>query len=602
MANTVEILVKARDEASRVLTRVGKEADSLSDKLRRMRLPLLAVTGAFAALGVSSVKAASDLVEATNKANVTFGASAKIVQDFAKTSADQFGLSARAANEYAGTLGTILNASGLATDASAEMSVGLVKLAADLASFNNIPIGEALLKIQSGLVGEVEPLRRVGVLLSQVAVDAKAMELGLVGASGVLSEAAKVQARYALILEQTANQQGDFSRTSGDMANAIRRAQAQFEDVRASLGTQLIPIVTTVIGKVNDLLRSLTNLSPEARTVILVMGGLVGSLAAVGIILPSIIGGFGILRTVIGSTSARLLLMIAGFELLAQGTAALMESIGAAAPGARVTPFSILGKVVDQLFSEMDKAVGGADDLAASLDDLARQSQEANDGIDALKNATAGFQKVTTNFGALQKTLAALGAPTSEATAQFQVLRDAGLGVAAAWDTISALYDSELRGTIEDFASRIEGGANALKLAQLSNLSLIDTLKLLQAVAEGLTLPDVLMAGADAAAAAAAEVARLNAEMRALGPGGAIAAGLGPGANLGDITSEFRAEHDITSPPSNRNPGPFPANPRSEGTSSEIHIHVDLDGKEIAHIVNDGLGDEARIDEQVRSN
>src|SRR3972149_8296085 len=120
-----------------------------------------------AAVGASSIKAFSDLNESVNKAQVAFGRSSKAVSDFAATSARSYGISKRNANEYSATLGVILQTSGLAQDATAGMSVELVKLAADLASFNNIPIDEALEKGRSGLGGEAEPLRTVGVLLSE---------------------------------------------------------------------------------------------------------------------------------------------------------------------------------------------------------------------------------------------------------------------------------------------------------------------------------------------------------------------------------------------------------------------------------------------------
>ena len=102
------------------------------------------------------------------------------------------------------------------------MSTGLVQLAADLASFNNLNPEEVFLKLQSGIVGEVEPMRALGVNLSAAAVNAKALQMGLVNANGELTEQAKIMARYALIMEQTGNAQGDFARTSDGLANSTR--------------------------------------------------------------------------------------------------------------------------------------------------------------------------------------------------------------------------------------------------------------------------------------------------------------------------------------------------------------------------------------------
>lgn len=250
-AAEVSIVIKARDEASRVLNGVRGAMGNVTGAVGRfggaMRnsLPIIgAVVGGAAALGFAFANAASDLGEAENKALVTFGDFSDGIAEFAETSARQFGISKRAANEYTATLGNILQASGLAKDESAQMSQQMTVLAADLASFNNIPIDEALEKIRSGLVGEAEPLRTVGVLISEATVKQKAYELGIAATGAELTEAQKVQARYAVILAQTKNAQGDFTRTSTGMANQQRILGAVFEDLRASIGQAFLPVVT----------------------------------------------------------------------------------------------------------------------------------------------------------------------------------------------------------------------------------------------------------------------------------------------------------------------------------------------------------------------
>ena len=174
----LQLLLELRDTASRGLTTFGTRLDRVGDRLRRMRGAFLAVSGAIAAFGAVSVKAASDLIEQMNRANVVFADSIDIVNEFAETSAATFRLTKREAFEYSSVLGRILQASGFTAKESANMSVELLKVAGDLASISNTPMPDVLRAIRSGLVGEVEPLRRFGVLLSQAAVDAKALELG----------------------------------------------------------------------------------------------------------------------------------------------------------------------------------------------------------------------------------------------------------------------------------------------------------------------------------------------------------------------------------------------------------------------------------------
>ena len=100
--------------------------------------------------------------------------------------------------EATATFGNLFVALGLSQEAAATLSPDIVQLASDLASFNNIGVEEAVEKLRSGLVGEAEPLRTLGVNINEALVQAKALELGLVTSAGAATEAGKVQARYAL--------------------------------------------------------------------------------------------------------------------------------------------------------------------------------------------------------------------------------------------------------------------------------------------------------------------------------------------------------------------------------------------------------------------
>lgn len=231
--------------------------------------------GAFAAAGVTigalavadqlrkTVSAASDLNEEINKTSVVFGESSQAVLAWSRTTASALGLSQRAALQAAAGFGQILETSGLTEQQAASFSRRLVGLSADIASFNNIDPSEALDKLRAGLVGEAEPLRRVGVLLSEARVKQEAYRLGIARTGDELTEGQKVQARYSLILRDTAKTQGDFSRTSDSLANAQRRLSAGLENIRASIGSAVLPAIAAVTSKFADFLTDLG----EARTV-----------------------------------------------------------------------------------------------------------------------------------------------------------------------------------------------------------------------------------------------------------------------------------------------------------------------------------------------
>ncbi len=305
MANTVDILVKATDQASDQLQGIGQKMQGLGSSAMKVGGMLTAgLTLPLAGMAVVGIKAASDLGESMNKNQVTFGAASKSIQQFAETSGKSFGISKQKALEYSATLGVILQASGLAQDASADMSEELVKLAADLASFNNIPIDEALEKIRAGLVGEAEPLRTVGVLLSEAAVQTKAYQMGLAEQGAALTDAQKVQARYAIILDQTKTAQGDFARTSDGLANQQRILSATFSDTAAKLGTALLPIMVSLAPHMISLVEQagkaaqfFSELPQPIQLAAVTFGALLAVLGPLVLMLGSVLTAFGQIMT-----------------------------------------------------------------------------------------------------------------------------------------------------------------------------------------------------------------------------------------------------------------------------------------------------------------
>lgn len=219
-----------------------------------------------------SIKDASNLQEAQSKVTAVFGDQAKEIFKWSKTTASSLGVSSRAALEAAGTYGNLFQAFGIGKVESAKMSMRLVELAADMASFNNVPIEDALTALRSGLSGETEPLKRFGVALNDIRLKQEAANLQIYNGVGPLSVAAKTQAAYALILRDTALQQGDVARTAGGLANQKKFLAAQVEDLSGSFGAVFMPILINVIGVIRNqvlpiiqkLIEAFKTLSPSA--------------------------------------------------------------------------------------------------------------------------------------------------------------------------------------------------------------------------------------------------------------------------------------------------------------------------------------------------
>jgi len=264
-----------------------------------------------AGAGIAAIKYASDLEETKNKATVVFGEMSGAVLDWSTTSAQEMGMSQNTALSAAGTFGNLFTTMGLGQDTSADMSMGLVQLASDLGSFNNMDPTEVLDKLRSGLVGETEPLRTLGINLSQVTVEAKALEMGLAGADGTFSQAALTQARYALILEQSANAAGDFERTSEGLANQQRILKAEFENAAAALGAQLLPYALEFVKWLRGLIEKFQALSPEQQKWIIGLGLVLAVIGPLLIIIGSLVTAIGAIIGVIGAITTPILIVIA---------------------------------------------------------------------------------------------------------------------------------------------------------------------------------------------------------------------------------------------------------------------------------------------------
>lgn len=202
-----------------------------------------------------SVKAASDIEEATNKIDVILGAAGQKVADFARTTSTQFGLSRRAALEQTATFANLFSQLDSGSGEIANMSMAMTKLAADLASFNNTSVADAMSALQSGLTGRSLPLRRYGILLDAATLKERAFSMGLRDTTvGVLPPLIRMQAAYAEIMAQSSIQQGDFARTSASTANSLKTVSAQFDDLRVSTGEALTPFAKGLIQGIQGFL------------------------------------------------------------------------------------------------------------------------------------------------------------------------------------------------------------------------------------------------------------------------------------------------------------------------------------------------------------
>nr|WP_297874303.1 hypothetical protein [uncultured Blautia sp.] len=207
--------------------------------------------------GKQSIKFGSDIAEVQNVVDVAFGNMSGMVDEFAKTSDEKFGLSELAAKQYSGTMMAMLKSSGIARNTAAEMSTTLAGLAGDIASFYNIDTDEAFRKIRSGIAGEIEPLRQLGISMTVANLEAFALSQGITKSYQAMTQAEQAMLRYNYLLWASADAQGDFARTSGNYANQIRMFKLNIQQLSATIGQGIIAAILPAIQGLNALISML---------------------------------------------------------------------------------------------------------------------------------------------------------------------------------------------------------------------------------------------------------------------------------------------------------------------------------------------------------
>lgn len=234
-------------DAGQAQEKAGKATGDWSNKLKKLAAAAVSaaairqVVNAAKKLAEASIEAASDLNETVGKSEVVFGDSAEAINEWASTAAEALGQSRNQAQAAAATYGNLFVSMGIGQKKAADMSMAMVDLASDLASFNNASPEDVLEALRAGLVGETEPLKRFGVNLNDATLKQEALSLGLSDGKTTLDASTKAQAAYSLILKQTGTAQGDFARTSTGLANQQRILAATTDDLKARVGQALLP-------------------------------------------------------------------------------------------------------------------------------------------------------------------------------------------------------------------------------------------------------------------------------------------------------------------------------------------------------------------------
>ncbi|MEK4239061.1 phage tail protein [Paenibacillus sp. FSL H7-0714] len=220
------------------------------------------IAGAFAVkelvtFGREAINLASDLQEVQNVVDVTFGSMAQDINNWSKSMLQGFGLSELSAKKYASTMGAMMKSSGLAGVQMEGMSKKLTELSADMASFYNLSNDMAFEKIRSGISGETEPLKQLGINMSVANLEAYALSQGIRTSFQNMDQASQTLLRYNYLLSVTGDAQGDFARTSNSWANQVKLMGEQWRIFQGTMGAGFINILTPILKGLNWLIQKL---------------------------------------------------------------------------------------------------------------------------------------------------------------------------------------------------------------------------------------------------------------------------------------------------------------------------------------------------------
>lgn len=222
--------------------------------------------GAIVALGIGkiikdSIMDGMESIESESLFSTSLGALEGQAREWSENLQSSLGLNGYELRKQVGTLYNMTSSMGIASGQAYELSTSLTELANDMASFYNISTEEAFVKLRSGITGEAEPLKALGILVDETTIKQAAYRNGIAKVGAELTQQQKVQARYIAIMEQTKTAQGDMARTIDSPANQLRLLTTQLDLVKINLGQAFMPIAQIVLPMLVNLAKGLVSIT-----------------------------------------------------------------------------------------------------------------------------------------------------------------------------------------------------------------------------------------------------------------------------------------------------------------------------------------------------
>lgn len=241
----IQKLINSTEEYNNAVGRATNKTSAWEKAIKN--LSFIAVYRAAVKFLGNVINKASEYQEDLNLFTVSMGEYAEEAYNYAQKVSEVVGIDPAEWMRNQGVFNTIITGFGVAGDKAAYMSQNLTQLGYDLASFYNIDFESAMQKVQSGIAGELEPLRRLGYDLSVARLEQERLNLGIDKSVSSMTQAEKSQLRYYAMMTQVTQVQGDMARTLEQPANMLRVLRAQLEQCARAIGNLFIPILTKVL-------------------------------------------------------------------------------------------------------------------------------------------------------------------------------------------------------------------------------------------------------------------------------------------------------------------------------------------------------------------
>lgn len=383
-------------KAERDLNRFGNRLSNLGQRLTTgLSIPLALVSGAAIKLGM-------DAVESEGLFSVSMGKMADSAREWSEELRRNLGLNAYELRKNVGILYTMFNSMKMGERASYDMAKGLTQLAHDMASFYNINPEEAFQKLQAGITGQVEPLKRLGIVVNETAIKQWALTNGMIKQGETMTEQQKILARYNVIMEATSKAHGDLERTMDSPTNKLRALKEEIQNTATDLGVALLPAVSKLLQSLKPMVELVSKLVEEFLKLPEPIRNIIAGFAGLLIMLGPIIMLVGKFLMTLASIPGAITTIGSGIPLLTGSLGILAKAfapflIGGAIIAGLVAIVGWLSKIREEarLAATDIKSVTGVEEAQKLVDywskEVKRRKQERENFYEFTKSIAGDF-------------------------------------------------------------------------------------------------------------------------------------------------------------------------------------------------------------------